>query len=890
MGKRTKKGRKSNSKSKATGNPIPEEDLAIQPDPLLGLRTLNILDPLAKTGGSQATDNNSTTAVAPFGFDSICNECKRLYDLGMSRVALDAIQAPKVGLYVGSLAHISPNSSCSMCRSLFEMRWSTSETSQYHLHAFSAARMVYGRSIQHLRASLSENGVYSLEDSALFAVVADCSEPVSTSLAVEGARKGFLIASRINLDGKQLPPEYVRTEHFKEDDRDQYRWIEYTIHSTIGKRDKYTRVPIKMALQQARQMGFIYEYKTYFYFRLRDCRSTSILELEERQASGEKHIDYMVLQPMETGDPNSQRNLGYVPHEVRTSETPPIQSLQSAGFFGRPLNTATIDYSLLRGWIRQCQKRCDLRKFIGERKRFQRIHFCLLDCKKREIIKAPAKRHLKYIALSYVWGDTDMSSRPCVTQLPFSVSERCSAVIEDAMTVVLELGYRYLWVDSFCISPDASLKHEQIANMDVVYKNAELTIVAAAGSNADYGLPGVGTRQRIPQTQIRIGKHHYVATTTELDHWLNASTYQTRGWTYQEFFFSRRKLIFSDFQVSFECRSLCSNPHQQESLICPPHQVFKELKNLEQLEEKDPEDAYLDKVPIQWKDAVYETDGTIQYREASQIDKVFTLVSYEHHVSQFTKRRLSFEGDSLQAVSSILDRFTYQSHSIFHLHGLPYIPQSVTYLESGQSHQFKFKYGLLWTHGPLNTPTRRRAAFPSWSWTGWEGPVNWLVNTTDIQNFVESADVAAKFEILCSATGKRSQICSVDSWRPSQHGNFHPEELRFAAHVSTIPLRIQERISDAERGIYLDSPEPFTSRLHVTQIGLDSEDIAKKQFYGIWLGVSENISVNYMLVVQPTTPRSNRFGGKYYERVGVMMISRSWPGWNGQLGVQGCLV
>lgn len=44
--------------------------------------------------------------------------------------------------------------------------------------------------------------------------------------------------------------------------------------------------------------------------------------------------------------------------------------------------------------------------------------------------------------------------------------------------------------------------------MDLVYKNAELTIVAAAGVNADYGLPGVGIRQRTSQEHIKIGKHH----------------------------------------------------------------------------------------------------------------------------------------------------------------------------------------------------------------------------------------------------------------------------------------------------------------------------------------------------------------------------------------------
>lgn len=41
-------------------------------------------------------------------------------------------------------------------------------------------------------------------------------------------------------------------------------------------------------------------------------------------------------------------------------------------------------------------------------------------------------------------------------------------VIEDSMSVVLALGYRYLWADRYCVSDEADLKHHQIMNMDQV--------------------------------------------------------------------------------------------------------------------------------------------------------------------------------------------------------------------------------------------------------------------------------------------------------------------------------------------------------------------------------------------------------------------------------------
>jgi len=41
--------------------------------------------------------------------------------------------------------------------------------------------------------------------------------------------------------------------------------------------------------------------------------------------------------------------------------------------------------------------------------------------------------------------------------------------------------------------------HKQLQNMDLVYRNAEVAIIAAAGKDSLYGLLGVGGRFRTPQ-------------------------------------------------------------------------------------------------------------------------------------------------------------------------------------------------------------------------------------------------------------------------------------------------------------------------------------------------------------------------------------------------------
>ena len=73
------------------------------------------------------------------------------------------------------------------------------------------------------------------------------------------------------------------------------------------------------------------------------------------------------------------------------------------------------------------------------------------------------------------------------------------ATIRDSMKLVSLLGWRYLWVDSFCrIQDDDESKQAELVRMGEIYRSAALTIIAAEGDNADCGIPGVpgGTRAR----------------------------------------------------------------------------------------------------------------------------------------------------------------------------------------------------------------------------------------------------------------------------------------------------------------------------------------------------------------------------------------------------------
>jgi hypothetical protein len=130
----------------------------------------------------------------------------------------------------------------------------------------------------------------------------------------------------------------------------------------------------------------------------------------------------------------------------------------------------------------------------------------LIDCQTLDIMLA---EDMPYVALSYVWGCG--SAATSITEL-----EALPNTIRDAITVTLKLGFRYLWVDRYCIDQENDEeKSDQCGKMDQVYQNAELTIIAAVGEDPSHGLPGVSLRKRDPQhltACAKIGDHFLIST------------------------------------------------------------------------------------------------------------------------------------------------------------------------------------------------------------------------------------------------------------------------------------------------------------------------------------------------------------------------------------------
>lgn len=153
----------------------------------------------------------------------------------------------------------------------------------------------------------------------------------------------------------------------------------------------------------------------------------------------------------------------------------------------------------------------------------------------------------EYVALSYVWGLNPRLERGDGASLP----PTCDFTIEDAIKVTLELEFRFLWVDRYCINQNdtkEAIEH-QIKHMHLIYQAAVLTLIASAGENASYGLPGVTRRQG----GVRLMDN---SSSNSLETFLRWTKWMSRGWTYQEALFSNRRLYFMDNHAMLPCRKV----------------------------------------------------------------------------------------------------------------------------------------------------------------------------------------------------------------------------------------------------------------------------------------------------------------------------------------------
>lgn len=238
-----------------------------------------------------------------------------------------------------------------------------------------------------------------------------------------------------------------------------------------------------------------------------------------------------------------------------------------------------VNVQLIFGWIDTCEREHEKCRF----EKVPRLPKRVIDVgsaegednppRLLETNRAPAQ----YVALSHCWGSWQDRSRYKHARLleanyrDFLDVIRLQDVpptLKDAIIAVRSLGLRYLWVDALCIIQDSKSDWaEQSGQMYDIYESSYLTIVATKAQSSQDGF-----LYRPHQSVVTIPYNYENDPTVEGQFYLSgigeprsswdsvdAVSWNTRGWTFQERLLSKRLLHFSANGLYWECRTMdCS--------------------------------------------------------------------------------------------------------------------------------------------------------------------------------------------------------------------------------------------------------------------------------------------------------------------------------------------
>jgi hypothetical protein len=418
-------------------------------------------------------------------------------------------------------------------------------------------------------------------------------------------------------------------------------------------------------------------------------------------------------------------------------------------FLCRIMDPYILEYHTFRSWLEKCDQThgatCSAPKAVD----VPVMRLSVIDCHAKRVVQISATE--KYFALSYVWGKSSPELR-FPQKLNSHFAKNLTKVVQDAMEVCNRLGGKYLWVDKYCIGNED--RDVVIKKMDQIYESAYATIIST-GSSADCGIPGVSVARELPQPRIKTSGVRVALTAhVDPDQGVNYTDWNTRGWTYQEGVLSRRRLIFTQQKVYFQCHcgSACEDVHSslglEPSNVAKRHQVF--------------------------------------FPPIRSTQKGDHLV-FPRHLFRYTGRTLTDEYDVLDAFRGILTRSKEQTY-----YGVPLIggreSDRLDSVEADRLTQNAFALGLSWanTHQEGDKYVfGRRPGFPSWSWTGWYGRKEYQLDDVLLSGFTAYSISPAvlissdtEFWIVPKSLEGKEKLPSI-TYAAAQSAAVIPEQSRF---------------------------------------------------------------------------------------------------------------
>lgn len=328
----------------------------------------------------------------------------------------------------------------------------------------------------------------------------------------------------------------------------------------------------------------------------------------------------------------------------------------------------------------------------------------------------------RYAAMSYAWGKTQPEQLTTTRQnlikhlhgFPISDLPRS---LKDGVLTARNLGLHYVWVDSLCIIQDSEDdKEREMANMQHIYQNAYLTIVAACASSSAESflsirdahssvitIPAFCFDSRNAASPGRIREDGSVQLWHKDSAHCREPLYE-RAWTLQETFLAPRLLIYSRDCCFWKCLGghQCDDPAMDWNAYCAKAGL-NSTRMMSQGKLKRPS------LSSQAPGITSIINSTSM--QANRLPEHFR--AWKRIVRDYSTRALSDPMDKLPSLSGIVSYMQREMNDDF-LAGL------------WRSHLLR---EVTWMSKDAIRPQEWRA--PSWSWMSLDGPLTWQADDCD---------------------------------------------------------------------------------------------------------------------------------------------------------------
>lgn len=483
-----------------------------------------------------------------------------------------------------------------------------------------------------------------------------------------------------------------------------------------------------------------------------------------------------------------------------------ILGFQRPELFSHWLDTSTVSFASLTlafHWLNTClcqHRPCDIG--LPAREVSTRFINIAEPCTPR--LTSEHDLTEPYVTLSYEWGEENrfVTTTENVHQHKEGIYlQILPAAFQEAFHVAHFLGFRFIWIDAFCIIQDSDEdKARQIGIMDQIFRHSRLTLFAATGNvQSPLGIerdPRCIKPCRLDLKSSLDGKTmqrpSYIEVGRNGLRWPTQPLFR-RGWVAQEQILAPRAIIFGPRELAWQCT--CGGASESSPSI------HGSIKNINELVRPTThglqffsvhEDGFdLLRLSIAHNDSMMDQTGL---QRNNHFDHWYKFIK------NYSKRNLTFPADVLLAIQGLANALGSNYHCEYHF-GL--------WLDDLQ-------VGLAWyvsnerlenqSDGHSGQSIVETNMLPSWSWASRWGNAIRFRRYWDEHSLVEDLgiqQVGSELNVK-GACFEQSKALGLYEGQTDHESDRHSEKIRdiFHRRYPDVDSKDKHQASSSQKGIH----------------------------------------------------------------------------------------